>query len=112
MPILTLPSLEETLIVLRNENNEVVGQIDALDAFDSLIIAQDEAEKFGKDRWEVYRDTISSKYGIDLPGKTAAVILYTKATEILEDVKKKSSELLKQSGSSGSHQENTENENS
>jgi hypothetical protein len=97
-----LPSIEDSFLDIKNGNNEILGTVDIVDIITIASDSEEEAEKFNKDKWDVFKEKFESQTGIIIPNKAAAVGLFDKAYEMLIDIKKKSSQLPKQQDSTES----------
>lgn len=92
----SIPELDESIINLRDANNNLVGTIEAVDVVSLYQEAYDQSEKLGKDRWELLIDLIYDKTKVQLGSKGAVLALFNLANEMLADLKKKSSLLQRQ----------------
>lgn len=92
----SIPELDDSVINLRDNNNAIVGSIEAVDVVSLYQEAYDQAEKLSKDRWELLIDLIYDKTKVQLGSKGAALSLFNLANEMLVDLKKKSSLLQRQ----------------
>jgi hypothetical protein len=100
----SIPEFEDSVINLRNANNELVGTIEAVDVVSLYQEAYEQADKLSKDRWELLIDLIYDKTKVQIGSKGAALSLFNLANEMLADLKKKSSLLQRQLDSMESDQ--------
>lgn len=91
-----LPTAEECEIVVKS-GDKVLGIVDCLDIVIMRERAFDEADKLGVDDfWDIMLDKLESKYHFGITHKAVALALYSEANDMLINIKKKSSPLLKQ----------------
>ena len=91
-----LPSKEECEITLKDQGR-VLGVVDCLEIVILRSKAIEKAEKLNvEDFWDCFLDDLEEKYHFGITNKSIAVALYSQANEMLVEIKKKSSPLLKQ----------------
>lgn len=98
MPDFFVQKPEDTTFKLRDDENKVIGTVDAIDVIDMLQVSRGLAEKAGNtDNWYIY----FSKSFLDLTGvklsKTSAVMLINESNKIFDTLKKNGSKELEQS---------------
>lgn len=94
-----LPTDEECEIKIVNKG-QVLGSVDCLDIVVMRERAFEEAQKLGLDDfWDIMLDKLEAKYNFGIKHKATALALYSEANDMLVNIKKKSSPLLRQLGS-------------
>ena len=91
-----LPSVEDCEIRIKDDD-KVIGILDCLEVVLLRSRAIEKAEKLGlEDFWDCFLDDLEEKHKLGIKHKSIAVALYSQANEMLVEIKKKSSQLLKQ----------------
>lgn len=94
-----LPTPEECEIKITKDGN-VVGTVDCVDIVAMREQAIQDAQKLNLDDfWDIMLDKLEAKYNLGITHKAIALALYSEANDMLVEIKKKSSPLLRQLGS-------------
>lgn len=91
-----LPTDEECEIKIVKEG-QLLGTVDCLDIVVMREKSVEEAKKLGVDDfWDIMLDKLESRYNLGIKHKATALALYSEANDMLVNIKKKSSPLLRQ----------------
>jgi hypothetical protein len=98
MATFQLPTPEECELEITDpKDGKVICTVDCLDVVRLREQAIQDADKLGMDDfWEIMLDKFEAKYGLGITHKAILLALYSEANDMLMEIKKKSSPLLRQ----------------